>query len=180
MAGYRSYGYQYETSPRKLQPEYEPNKNPYKKKKSALSKKRKNNIKQKVRQRMNKPKKETKYNYKPVVYIGLAFAMLFTISYRYSLINEKYNEKESIKSQVSAVEKQNEQLKVSIENSLNLTSIEQAAKNQLGMQKLDNNQKVYLDLQKKDYVQPASEEVVIDDNQTWFDKIIEKLTQVIK
>ena len=48
------------------------------------------------------------------------------------------------------------------------------------MQKLDNNQKVYLDLQKRDYVQPASEEVVIDDSQTWFDKIMEKLTQVIK
>ena len=185
MASYRPYGYQYETSPRKLQPEYEPNKNPYKKKKSSLSKKSKNKIKraknkEKQKVKANKPKKETKYNYKPVIYIGLAFAMLFTISYRYSLINEKYNEKESIKSQVSDIEKQNEQLRVSIENSLNLTSIEEAAKNQLGMQKLDNNQKVYLNLQKKDYVQPATEEVVIDDNQTWFDKIMEKLTQVIK
>ena len=36
MANYRGYGYQYETSPRKLKPEYEPNKNPYKKKKSTL------------------------------------------------------------------------------------------------------------------------------------------------
>ena len=185
MAGYKPYGYQYETSPRKLQPEYEPNKNPYKKKKSTLSKKSKskfNKAKQKEKQKVqvNKPKKQTKYNYKPVVYIGLAFAMLFTISYRYSLINERYNEKESIKSQVSAVEKQNEQLKVSIENSLNLTSIEQAAKDQLGMQKLKKKKKVYLDLQKRDYVQPASEEVVIDDSQTWFDKIMEKLTQVIK
>ncbi len=185
MAGYRQYGYQYETSPRKIQPEFEPNKNPYKKKKSSLSKKSKSKInkakqREKEKQKANKPKKQTKYNYKPVVYIGLAFAMLFTISYRYSLINEKYNEKESIKSQVSDVEKQNEQLQVSIENSLNLTSIEQEAKNQLGMQKLDNSQKVYLNLQKKDYVQPASEEVVIDDNQNWFDKIIEKLTQVIK
>ena len=33
MANYKSYGYQYETSPRKLQPEYEPKKNQYKKKK---------------------------------------------------------------------------------------------------------------------------------------------------
>ena len=31
MANYKSYGYQYETSPRKLQPEYTPDKNPYKK-----------------------------------------------------------------------------------------------------------------------------------------------------
>ena len=95
MAGYKPYGYQYETSPRKLQPEYEPNKNPYKKKKSTLSKSKFNKAKQKEKQKVqvNKPKKETKYNYKPVVYIGLAFAMLFTISYRYSLINERYNKK---------------------------------------------------------------------------------------
>ena len=44
MAGYKPYGYQYETSPRKLQPEYEPNKNPYKKKKSTLSKRAKVNL----------------------------------------------------------------------------------------------------------------------------------------
>ena len=42
MANYRGYGYQYETSPRKLQPEYEPAKNPYKKKKSTLTKKQPN------------------------------------------------------------------------------------------------------------------------------------------
>ena len=177
MANYKSYGYQYETSPRKLQPEYTPDKNPYKKKKSSLSKKKTTN--KKVN---NKPvsKKKSKYNYKPVMYIMLAFLMLFTISYRNSLINEKYNEKDSIKAQVSAVQKENEQLKVSIENSLNLSSVEQAAADKLGMQKLDNNQKVYLDLQKKDYVEPASEKVIIDDNLSWFDRLVQKLTQIIK
>ena len=110
----------------------------------------------------------------------LTFAMLFTISYRNSLINEKYNEKESIKSQVSAVQKENEQLKVSIENSLNLSSVAKAAEDKLGMQKLDNNQKIYLDLKKKDYVEPASEEVIINDNMSWFDRLLEKLTQIIK
>jgi len=58
-------------------------------------------------------------------------------------------QKENIKSQVSAMQKENEQLKVSIENSLNLNSIEKAAEEKLGMRKLDNNQKVYVDLQKK-------------------------------
>ena len=173
MASYKSYGYQYETSPRKLQPEYQPNKNPYKKKKSSLNKKQTTNKKV-------ASKKKSKYNYKPVAYIMLAFAMLFTISYRNSLINEKYNEKENIKSQVSAVQKENEQLKVSIENSLNLSSVEKAAEDKLGMQKLDNNQKVYLDLQKRDYVEPASEKVIIDDNSSWFNKLLEKLTQIIK
>jgi len=125
-------------------------------------------------------KKKNKYNYKPVAYIMITFAMLFTISYRYSLINEQHNAKEEIKSKVSAVQKENEQLKVSIENSLNLSSVAKAAEDKLGMQKLDNNQKIYLDLQKKDYVEPASEEVIIDDNISWFERILNTLTQIIK
>ncbi len=177
MASYRGYGFQYETSPRKLQPEYEPNKNPYKKKKSSLSKTKANSNKQ---QKKSKAKKKNKYNYKPVAYIMITFAMLFTISYRYSLINEQHNAKEEIKSKVSAVQKENEQLKVSIENSLNLSSVAKAAEDKLGMQKLDNNQKIYLDLQKKDYVEPASEEVIIDDNISWFERILNTLTQIIK
>ena len=88
--------------------------------------------------------------------------------------------KEEIKSKVSAVQKENEQLKVSIENSLNLSSVAKAAEDKLGMQKLDNNQKIYLDLQKKDYVEPASEEVIIDDNISWFERILNTLTQIIK
>lgn len=182
MASYRTGGYQYETSPRKLQPEYEPNKKQNKNKTTKKSNKNnsireKQNIKKKT---ATKAKRKTKYNYKPVVYIMLGFAMLFTISYRNSLINESYNKKEEIKSQVSAVQKENEQLKVSIENSLNLNSVEKAAEEKLGMQKLNNNQKVYLDLQKKDYVEAASEEVIINDDISWFDKIVEKLTQIIK
>lgn len=177
MANYRPYGYQYETSPRKLQPEYEPNKNPYKKKKSSSTKKQ---TKKRQVSKRTATKKQPKYNYKPVAYIVLAFIMLFTISYRYSLINEEYNAKETIKSQVSMLQKENEQIKVSIENSLNLSSVAKAAEDKLGMQKLDNNQKVYLDLQKKDYVEPASEKVIINDNISWFEILLQKLTQIIK
>lgn len=181
LIGYRAYGYQYETSPKKLQPEYEPNKNPYKKKKSSTAKKAKTNNNKKVSKKaVTKTKKKTMYNYKPIVYIGIVFAMLFTISYRNSLINEGYNEKENIKSQLSAVQKENEQLRVSIENSLNLNSVEKSAEEKLGMQKLDNNQKIYLNLQKKDYVEPASEEIVIEEELSWFEEIIKKLTQIIK
>ena len=76
MANYGGFGYQYETSPKKLQPEYVPTKKA----------KKKTNVKP---QNTKKPSKQqkNKYNYKPVVYIGLAFVMLFTISYRLSLIH---------------------------------------------------------------------------------------------
>jgi len=63
---------------------------------------------------------------------------------------------------------------------LNLNSVEKAAEEKLGMQKLDNGQKIYLNLQKKDYVEPASEKVVMNDNSSWFQKLIKTLTQVIK
>ncbi len=166
--GARAY-YQYETSPRKIQPQYEPKKNPYKKKKTSLKK----SHKQKVA-------KKTKYNYKPVIYVAMAFLMLCIISYRNSQITEKYNAKEQIKAQVSQVQKDNEQLRVSIENSLNLNSVEQEASSKLGMQKLDNNQKVYVSLPKTDYIETASEKVIIEDNSSWFQKLLNKLTKIIK
>ena len=106
--------------------------------------------------------------------------MLFTISYRNSKITEEYNQKESIKSQVGQLQKENEQLRVSIENSLNLNTVEQEASSKLGMQKLDNNQKVYVNLQKSDYIETASEEVVINDDTSWIQNFLNKLTKIIK
>ena len=100
---------------------------------------------------------------------------MFVISYRNSLINESFNENEQLKTNLASIQKQNEQLKVNLENSLNLTKIQSIAEKKLGMQKLDNSQKVYVSLDKKDYVEPASEKVVMDDNQNWFTKILNTL-----
>ena len=179
MAGYRPYGYQYETSPRKLQPEYDYPRTNYKKKKSTSVKRGK--AKQTVKKAVKKQsKRKLKYNVKPVLYIAIAFAMLLTVSYRYSLINENYNNKESLKSQLGEIEKENEQLKVNIESSLNLNSVEKTAETELGMHKLTNDQKVYVNLQKKDYVEPTVEEVVIDEQTPWWEKILSSLTKIIK
>ena len=71
------------------------------------------------------------------------------------------------------MQKENEQLKVNIENSLNLNNIEKAAKEELGMQKLTNKQTVYVTVYlKKDYVESATEKVVIEEEQNWFEKIL--------
>ena len=102
----------------------------------------------------------------------LIFAALFVISYRNSLINESFNHNESLKTQLSAIQKENEQLRVSLENNMNLTNIEKLAEKRLGMQKLDNSQKVYVSLDKKDYVEPASEEVVIQEDGDWVNKML--------
>lgn len=169
MANYRFSGYQYETSPRKLEPEYEPQKNPYSKKKSSTL--RKQNNKKKVKQ-----KRHLKAHVKIVMNIAVVFAILLAIGYRNSLINESFNKNAKLKEALSTTQKENEQLQVNIENSLNLSNIEKLAKEKLGMQRLDNNQKVYVSLPKKDYVEPAVEKVVIDTQESWFQKLISLFT----
>ncbi len=169
MPNYRFSGYQYETSPRKLEPEYEPLKNPYKKKKTSTLKQ-----KNKRRQVKQKEKRHLKSHIKAVMYIGIVFLGFLAIGYRNSLINESFSRNASLKSTLAVTQKENEQLKVNIENGLNLNNIEKLAKEKLGMQKLDNSQKVYVSLPKKDYVEPAVEEVVIEEaEQNWFQKIID-------
>lgn len=171
MAYQRYQGYQYETSPRKLQPEYEPKKNPYKQKKSST---RKMKVEKKATKKKMKPKA------KLVLYIAISFVILFAMGYQNSLITESCNKKEKLKEEVSAIAKENEQLKVNIEKTLNLNNIEQSAKEMLGMQKLANDQKVYVSLPKKDYIESAKEEVIIDEDNGFFKNIIKTITNLFK
>ena len=163
MANYR---YQYETSPRKLEPDYEQTRDNYRKKKTNISKKKQEKV---------QPRTYLKRQIKIVACIFLIFSSLLVISYRNSLINESFNHNESLKANLAAIEKQNEQLKVNLENSLNLSNIEKLAEEKLGMQKLDNSQKVYVSLDKKDYVEAASEEVKIEEDKTWIEELLDTL-----
>ena len=160
-------GYQYTTSPRKLEPDIQ-------KKKT----KQKNNlrvVKELPRQdvKLSKEQKTRQRNLTLLV-IGI-FVLLLTISYRNSQINEKFTEVQNLKKELSSLEKENEQLKVSIENSLNLNNIEKQAKEKLGMQKLTNKQTIYVTLPKKDYVEAATEEVQENQEQNWFQKFVNKI-----
>lgn len=155
--GYQGYrGYQFETSPKKLQPEIEPDKQDVPNRKTKTTKKANKGTK-KVNVKVNKlSKAEVKQKAKLVAYIIFGFSILFTISYRNSIINEKFNQKEALKSELTEIQKVNEQLEVSVENELNLTSIEKIAKEKLGMSKLNNSQKVYVTLDKKEYVETSA------------------------
>ena len=166
MANYRYSRYQYETSPRKLEPEYEPIKDPYKKKKSSTLGKKQEKV---------QPKRHLKSQVKIIAGVFLIFASLLVISYRNSLINESFNENESLKSNLAAIQKENEQLRVNLEKSMNLSNIEKMAEEKLGMQKLDNSQKVYVSLDKKDYVESASEEVIMEEEKSWLEQFLDTL-----
>lgn len=157
-------GYQYGTSPRKLEPEYTP-------------RKRQNIkiVKQNVQNKsvnLSVKKKQIKLT----LTIIAIFAVLLTISYRNSQINEKFSKVQTLKKELSSLEKENEQLKVSIENSLNNNYIEQQAKEKLGMSKLTNKQTVYVTLEKKDYVESPSEKVIIEtEEKNWFQNLVDTI-----
>ena len=149
------FGYEYGATPRKLEPEYGPRKT--KKSKEEFEKQIKINEKQKK----EAMKMEKKKHNKNVALVAAIFLILLTISYRSSLINERFNEIQNSKEKLASIQKTNGQLEVSIESSLNLSNVKNAAKDKLGMQELDNGQKVYVTLDKKDYVEGSTENIDI-------------------
>ena len=103
---------------------------------------------------------------------------MFFIIFRNSQISEAFSKIQTLKNQIATIEKENDQLEINIQNSVNLQTIEQAAKEKLGMQKLTSKQTVQINLPKKDYTEPRTEQVIIEQNQNWFDKIIEKIKNI--
>lgn len=166
--------YQYGTSPRKLVPEYDRKPKKYPKKSTARS------LKQDTKkQTKTKLKEKKKSQVKTVLYVLTIFGILFIISYRNSIIAEDFSKIKALKSDLASIEKENEQLKVNIESNLNLKNIEEIATAQLGMQKLNNNQTVYMTLPVEDHVESASEEVVEEESENWFINIINSILDKI-
>lgn len=169
MAGYNRSRYQYETSPRKLQPEYRPTKKQYPKKSTA----KKNDAKTKSKQQAKKNN-----NSKIILYIGAIFVILFAVSYRNALIAQKYSEIKNLKSDLSEVEKENKQLEVNIESKTNLGAIEEKASKELGLKKLDDSQIIYVNLEKQDYVESSEEELKMTEDENWFEGLINKIKNI--
>ncbi len=135
---------------------------------------------QEMAQDNKKVKIDLKKRLKIVMFLVAGFSVLFAISYQNSLISESFNRKEQLKKEMEALSKTNQQLEVSIENNLNLNNIEQAAKEKIGMQKLSNNQKIYVNLPKEDYVAPAAEQIVMEDEMNFFQKLLNGFTKSIR
>ena len=172
MAGYNRSRYQYETSPRKLEPEYRPTKKTYPKKSTAKKKtSTKNNQKK-------KSKLQLQSKTKALLYVCILFSILFAISYRNTVISEKYSQIKTLKSSLAAIEKENEQLEVNIESKTNLSNIEKEAKEKLGMKKLNDKQKIYVELNKQDYIESATDDVILNNNKNIFHKIIEIIKNI--
>lgn len=162
--------YQYETSPRKIKPEYEPIKKVYPKKSTARNTKRKTTT-------ANKKVSQAKI----ILYVMIGFTTLFVISYRYAVIDKTYSTLKEKKTELGLIEKETAQLEANIESTLKLTTIEQEAREQLGMQKLSNEQIVYVSLPKTDYVETSSEEIKENEKKSnWIMQIINKIIETLK
>lgn len=159
--------YQYGTSPRKIQPERKTTKKTAKNKIHVVKEVQRQEVKVSLEQR--------KKQIKVTIFIVAAFLTLLTISYRNSKINEEFAQVQNLKKELTAVQKENEQLKVSIENGQNSNNIEKEAKEKLGMQKLTNKQTVYVSLPKTDYVEAPAETVVIEQETNWFQQLVNNI-----
>lgn len=153
--------YQYETSPRKIQPRY--NQIPKKKKLEV--------IKNDQKKKSGISKKEQAKRRNQLCLVLVIFALLLMISYRNSLITEEFKMMQNLKSDLANIQKENKQLEVSIEGSLNLNKIEKIASEQLGMQKQTVEQTIYTELPKEDYVEASSEEEK-EEKQSLIEKIL--------
>lgn len=153
--------YQYETSPRKLEPGY---KNTPKKKKLKV-------IKNDTKKKETISKSEKANRRGQVLLVLVIFTLLVAISYRDSLITEEFKAIQSLKSDLNNIEKENKQLEISLEGSLNLNKIEKIASEQLGMQKQTVEQTIYTELPKQDYVESGLQDEEKEEK-SWFQKIL--------
>ena len=164
--------YQYGTSPRKVETEQKQCTKKQKHKKTKIKL-----VEELPRQQVKISKEQKKKHIKLTILALTVFAVLLAISYQNSQITVKFNEMQDKKKELATLQKENEQLEINIENSLNLSNIEKEAKEKLGMDKLTNKQTVYISLPKKDYVESATEKVIIEEDKNWFEKIIDWIFQ---
>lgn len=128
-----------------------------------------------------KPKKNTraktkiqpkakKSNASIILFVLCAFAMTMFITYRYNIINEKNLKAQSLKKELEGAESTLVGSQIEVEQNTDLNKIESYAKQQLGMQKPDKNQTVYVDTSK------TGQTVQVEQDTT----VIEKIWNSIK
>lgn len=189
----KGYEYQYDTNPRKLKPEYpRTRKEPVKRKTSQTSRKQ---ISRKIETTSNTKRKNTakkskkdeikaqkilaaKTKFSIFIKCALLFAIIFLMLFRNSQISESFSKIQTLKTSITKTQKENDQIEINIQNSMNSNNLEQKAKDLLGMQKLTNKQIVYISIPKKDYVEYKAEEIIMEEEKGFFENIIDKIKEL--
>lgn len=125
-----------------LAPQYEPS-NPDRKQQEELRR-------VKAAEKANREKR-VKNKAKVLMNIGIAFVIGLSIIYRYVVLYNIRQNLTSIKGQIVAMDKENEDLKVVLAKSRRIDDIEKIATEKLHMVRADRNQAVYSDLTKENF-----------------------------
>lgn len=127
----------------------------------AQSKKQEEPKKQAVPKVKNKVKRK--------VFLGvLSFSIALTIVYRYAMLNNMSMENIKLKKELAELNNVNAQLQLRAEQSVNLSYVEQYAQENLGLQKPQNYQIEYINVNKQDLV----DNKVTSENKNWFKEIL--------
>ena len=164
--------YQYETSTRKLEPEYVQVRKKTQKQNTKSTQKQ--TVKTKYQIQKEKKKVERKNHAKQIALVLVIFGMLLAVSYREIHIMEMFNNKKEMENQLALIQKENGQVEKDIkaeESKLDWNVIRQKASEELGMQEAN---KITVDLNKTDNVE-KDEKLIKEDNTSFIEKIIEKL-----
>ena len=158
--------YQYETSPRKVKTDYE-----------IPNRKKKNSVDINKQQTKKNNAKKTIKKSKIIFYVIIGFAMFFTISYRNAMIDIKYAKIKELKTELATIQKENEQLEANVEQALNLKTVQEEAKNNLGMKTLSTDQIEYINLSKKDHIESSTQ---IEEEKNYLEKVVSFFKKLIK
>ena len=121
----------------------------------------------------SKAKKRAKQNAKVVVCILCSFVMGMIMTYRYNVISEKNLKAQELKGKLAAVEANLLNKQIEVEQSTDLNKIEAYAKQQLGMQKPDKNQTIYIDTSK------SMNSIQINNETSYVEDLIQKIKDMI-
>lgn len=155
---YKGYGYQYETSPRKIEPEYK--KNPVKKKKPINKKKVKNKKMQKDNNKTkNQQKKKFQLSFEAKFFINsmIVFCLVFAMIALQAFVNQKYKEKQNLKNQYDEMV-----ATMNLKSAGNEDIHDVAAS--YGM---ETKSVTLISLDKSDYIESSNNEIKIEEEGMW-------------
>lgn len=171
-----SYGYQYGTSARELEPEVRTPKKSHKKTKK-VTKSNKTIKSQKYQDKVKaKEAKAARTNFSILMVISLGCILL--LMYRNVKIRESFAGVQALTKEVSSLEKENSQIAVNIQNNLNLNDIEKSATTALGMQKLSSKQTFYINLDTKDYTEVSKKSIIKENKPSIWSKICDTVRDI--
>lgn len=140
----------------------------YKKSKKAETNRKYGKNKLKVNSKL-----KYKKNAKVVMCILCSFAMGMIITYRYNIISEKNLRAQELKGKLAAVEANLLNKQIEVEQSTDLNKIEAYAKQQLGMQKPDKNQTIYIDTSK------SMNSIEVNVGNTGIEELVQKIKDIV-